>query len=75
LITWPINYDIADVGQELSILQQMQAAGFADSVIREQQKRIIQIQFNGLDNDEIDTLIQDTESAKMEIQTNDPNLA
>lgn len=54
---WPRDFDIADIEVELQVLADMQAAGMPPGVIAEQQKRIVALQFPGLDEDRKQELI------------------
>lgn len=55
-VQWPRDFNIADVEHELKILADMQAAGMPAEVIAEQQKRIVTLQFAGLDTADKDAL-------------------
>ena len=55
-VQWPRDFNIADVEHELKILADMQAAGMPAEVIAEQQKRIVTLQFAGLDTAAKDAL-------------------
>jgi hypothetical protein len=61
-IQWPRDFNIADVEQEMRILVDMQAGNMPARVVAEQQKRIVGIQFGGLEQgqrDEIDQAIDE----------------
>jgi hypothetical protein len=55
-IQWPRDFNIADVERELKILADMQAAGMPPAVIAEQQKRVVSLQFAGLEVEEMDEI-------------------
>lgn len=55
-IQWPRDFNIADVEKELKLLTEMQAAGFPPVVIAEQQKRVVSLQFGGLEQDREDEI-------------------
>jgi hypothetical protein len=55
-IQWPRDFNIADVDHELKILADMQAAGMPPEVIAEQQKRVVSLQFAGLDVEQLDEI-------------------
>lgn len=48
-VQWPRDFNLADVEQELKILAEMTTSGMPTEVIAEQQKRIVTLQFAGLD--------------------------
>lgn len=48
-IQWPRDFNLSDIESEMMALEKMQATGMPDTVIAEQQKRIVSIQFAGLD--------------------------
>jgi hypothetical protein len=54
---WPKSFELADVGQELTVLQQMQAAGFPDAVIREGMKAVVGLQFATAEAETMDAII------------------
>lgn len=61
-VQWPRDFDIADVETEMRVLADMQASGMPPEVIAEQQKRIVSLQFSGLDDErmaEINALIDE----------------
>lgn len=66
-VEWPSSYDIADIGGELAILQQMQASGFAQDTLIEQQKRIIQLQFHNIEQDVLAGLLASADNARQEV--------
>jgi hypothetical protein len=51
-VQWPRDFNLSDIESEMMALEKMQATGMPDSVIAEQQKRIVSIQFAGLDSEE-----------------------
>jgi len=59
---WARDYDIADVEVELQILLEMQQGAMPPEVIVEQQKRIVQLQFAGLEQDRVDEMMSALES-------------
>jgi len=48
-VQWPRDFNLADVEQELKVLRDMQSAGLPREIIAEQQKRVVSVQFSGLD--------------------------
>lgn len=67
-IHWPRDFNVADVQVELKILADMQAAGMPAEVIAEQQKRIVALQFGGLDQGRVDEVTRAID--ERELQTN-----
>ena len=64
-VQWTRDYNLADIEQELRILAEMQAAGMPAAVIAEQQRRIVAVQFGGLEQDraaQINQAIDERES-------------
>lgn len=57
-VQWPASYDLADVRGELEILQLLQASNFPPEAIAEQQKRIVQIQFQGMEDANLAPIVQ-----------------
>lgn len=55
---WTRDYNLADIEQELRILAEMQAAGMPAAVIAEQQRRIVAVQFGGLEQTRVDEINQ-----------------
>ena len=53
-VTWPRDFNLADVAVELDVLERMQATAMPDPVLVQQQKRIVSLQFAGLGQDELD---------------------
>ncbi|MEO5742284.1 MAG: hypothetical protein ABIS29_16985, partial [Vicinamibacterales bacterium] len=47
-IQWPRDFNLADIGQELKVLTDMQSTAMPVQVLVEQQKRIVAVQFGGL---------------------------
>jgi hypothetical protein len=56
VIEWKRDYSIADVEREVTVLQQMQAAAMPAAVIAEQQRRVVMVQFGGLEQDRKDAI-------------------
>lgn len=57
-VQWTRDYNLADIEQELRILAEMQAAGMPAAVIAEQQRRIVAVQFGGLEQTRVDEINQ-----------------
>lgn len=57
-VQWPRDFDIADVETEMKVLADMQAAGMPQEVIAEQQKRIVSLQFSGLDEERMQEIFE-----------------
>ena len=64
--TWPRDFNIAEVQTELTILADMQAAGMPSAVIAEQQKRVVSLQFPGLEQTHVDELTQAIDEALLQ---------
>lgn len=62
-IAWPRDFNIADIEQELRILQEMQVSNMPGGVQRQQQKRIVVTQFNGADAETIDAMTAEIDQA------------
>jgi hypothetical protein len=61
------NYMLADIMEEMSILQQMQAGAMPRLVVAEQMKRIVSIQFGGLDQDRLDEITAEIDEYELEV--------
>lgn len=57
-VEWPRDYNLSDVQTELQILADMQASGMPRPVIAQQQKRIVALQFPGLEQMQADEIAQ-----------------
>lgn len=68
-VAWRRDFSLADIATELSVLQQMQASGMPQAVIAEQQKRIVSIQFPGLDPDAMGAMMSAIDETGAEIPT------
>lgn len=55
-VTWPRDFNLADVQVEMTILTEMQGAAMPQPVIEAQQKRIVALQFGGLDQEDKDRI-------------------
>jgi hypothetical protein len=71
-VQWPASYDIADVRGELEILQLLQASNFPTEAITEQQKRIAQIQFQGMADVDLEPIIAAIGEAGLEAPPSPP---
>ena len=49
MVAWPRDFNVADPVQELEILSLMQQTAMPTEVLIEQQKRVVMVQFNGID--------------------------
>lgn len=67
---WPRDYNVADIAVELETLKGMRDAGMPREVIVEQQKRIVAVQFPGLDPAEQEQL-----TAAIDAQAQEPTPA
>jgi hypothetical protein len=56
MIEWPRDFNIADAEQELQILRDMQETAMSQDVIIEQQKKVVETQFSGIDREQLDNL-------------------
>lgn len=81
-VQWPRDFNLSDIETEMTALEKMQSTGMPDVVVAEQKKRIVSIQFAGLDseqqekmNDEIDqTAMQQVPADNViPLQKKDPN--
>lgn len=66
VVRWHRDFNLADVGEELRILQDMQAAAMPAEVIAEQQRRIVSVQFAGLDAEAMDAITKAIDERSME---------
>ncbi len=56
-VVWPRDFAIADVGKELEILDSMRVGAMPDEIVREQERRVVQVQFSGVDPDRLDAMV------------------
>ena len=68
-VQWRRDFTLADVASEIAILQAMQAATMPAAVISEQQKRIVSIQFGGLEQAQVDTIFAAIDESTQERTT------
>jgi hypothetical protein len=61
-IAWPRNFNISDIDQEVEILRNMIETNMPDEVVRAQKKRIVSLQFDGLEEDDKSALISAIEN-------------
>lgn len=64
--TWPRDFNLADLATELQVLAAMRESGMPSEVVREQEKRIVALQFAGLPADRMDALISAIDAAEDE---------
>jgi hypothetical protein len=57
-IEWPRDFNVADVDEELGVLSSMQDNAMPAEVIRAQQRKIVSIQFDGMDEEDKSELMQ-----------------
>jgi hypothetical protein len=55
-IAWPRDFNVAEISDELDVLSRMSSSAMPEPVIRAQQKRIVDVQFDGADDSLIDEL-------------------
>lgn len=72
-VQWRRNYMLADVGNELAVLQQMQSSGMPERVIQEQMRRIISVQFGGLGHEQQEEIAAAIDESGKEIDDDDHN--
>lgn len=72
-ISWPRDFTVADVARELEALTLMNSNAMPRAVIAEQQKRVVSLQFAGLDDDEQDTLMSAIDGTRQERETREDN--
>lgn len=65
-VVWPRDFNLADVEQEMKILAEMTTSGMPAEVIAEQQKRIVTLQFPGLDEAGKDAMLTAIDERAME---------
>lgn len=65
-IQWPRDFNLSDIDAEMMALEKMQSTGMPDSVIAEQQKRIVSIQFAGLDPEDQARMNEEIEQRTMQ---------
>lgn len=65
-VAWPRDYNMADVTAEVELLRTMRDSGMPREVLVEQQKRIISVQFAGLDEAEKQLLMDAVEAQAQE---------
>jgi hypothetical protein len=63
---WPRDFNLADVEQELKILAEMVSSGMPAEVIAEQQKRIVTLQFPGLDEKALAAMVTAIDERSLE---------
>ena len=68
-VSWPRDFDIADVENELKILQDMQSTGMPREVIVGQQKRIVALQFGNSETEDLDLMISAIEDQVRGVDT------
>ena len=56
MIEWPRDFNLADTEQELQILRDMQETAMSQTVVIEQQKKVVETQFSGMDRGAIEDL-------------------
>lgn len=56
IVTWPRDFNLADVATELEVLERMQATAMPVPVLVQQEKRIVGMQFAGLGQEELDVI-------------------
>lgn len=71
-VQWTRDYNLADIEQELRILAEMQAAGMPAAVIAEQQRRIVAVQFGGLEQTRVDEINQAIDERQAEPRPTTP---
>jgi len=67
-VSWPRDFNLSDVESEMLILQQMQANAMPAAVIVEQEKRVVSIQFAGLEQADQDRIHQAIEERVAEVR-------
>jgi hypothetical protein len=56
-VIWPRDYNLADVESELRVLTQMRDAGMPDRVIAEQEERVVALQFAGMEQERLQSML------------------
>lgn len=70
-VQWSRDYNLADVQAELDILANMRSTAMPDQVIAEQQKRVVSIQFAGLEQEEVDEMTSSIDERLLEPETDE----
>lgn len=65
-VQWPRDFNLSDIESEMMALEKMQATVMPDIVIAEQKKRIVSIQFSGLDAEEQEKMNQQIDETAMQ---------
>jgi hypothetical protein len=58
-ISWPRDFNVADVVEELDLLQKMQATGMGPMAVREQKQRVVSTQFDALEDEKKAALVDE----------------
>lgn len=66
-VQWSRDYNLADAMTELDVLANMQATAMPGEVIREQQKRIVAVQFSGADQAVVENIHQAIDERAREV--------
>ena len=66
-VQWSRDYNLADATTELDVLASMQGTGMPAEVIREQQKRIVAVQFSGADQAVVEDIHQAIDERAQEV--------
>lgn len=67
-VSWPRDFSVADVVAELDVLRQMRDAGMPDEVIAEQMRRVVGIQFAGLEPERQDDILASIDETAQEVK-------
>ncbi len=71
-IAWARSYELADLEMEMTVLQNMQAAGFPPEVIQAQMQTIVGLQFGASDPERVNDLLDSVTSMSAEISAPTP---
>lgn len=66
-INWSHDFNMSDVEKELTILNEMRTNAMPQTVIAEQQKKIVNLQFMGADQDEQDRILASIVETQQEV--------
>lgn len=66
---WRRDFTLADVATEMAVLQQMQMAALPAPAVAEQMKRVVSIQFGGMEQDALADLLDAIDERAQERRT------
>lgn len=66
-VQWPKSYELADLGMEMTVLNNMQTSGFPPEVIQAGMKNVVSLQFATLDSEELNGLMDSITNMSAEV--------